>query len=73
MIKNTIHYSKKRINLWSEIKINPINTIKNTHPMNVKHPKNYDVIVAFVVFIFCILYALFSNVAHVAPTVVSVY
>lgn len=40
--------------------------------MNVKRPKNYDVIIAFIVFIFCILYALFSNVVNVAPSVVSV-
>ena len=29
--------------------------------MNKNYPKNYDVIVAFVVFLICILYALFSN------------
>ncbi len=41
--------------------------------MNVKSPKNYDVVIAFVVFLFCIFYALFSNVAKIAPTVVSLH
>jgi hypothetical protein len=35
---------------------------KNKHPMNVKtSQKNHDVTVAFVIFIFCLLVALFSN------------
>lgn len=40
--------------------------------MNFKNPKNYDVVIAFIVFLFCIFYALFSNVATVGPTVVIV-
>ncbi len=39
---------------------NPID-IKNTHPMNRALPKNYDVILAFIVFLICIMISLFVH------------
>lgn len=51
------------------------NYLKNTinkHPMNAKASKNYDVVVAFVVFLICILYALMANVEHITSAVATV-
>ncbi|MDX1941317.1 MAG: hypothetical protein SFU99_12245 [Saprospiraceae bacterium] len=40
--------------------------------MKSNYPKNYDVIVAFIVFLICILCALFVNLSHLSSTVAGV-